>query len=240
MRIQKQKKQSFFTLIELLVVIAVISILASMLLPALGKAREKARSISCTSNLKELSLAMFLYADDNDGCFIAEKWKNAAMHPTSNIVWLGHLRFQHYAPHHIMICPTAMGKYTTGDNAATVMANPDQYTNYQECSYGLSCHCSGSWPVSLNRTRALTEFMSPAKKIMMADAAVASNSTCTDFQYGSYCILPHEINQWGFIADVHDWHANIAWVDGHVTTEKNAKHKFFTSNQRYFNPTVYY
>jgi prepilin-type N-terminal cleavage/methylation domain-containing protein/prepilin-type processing-associated H-X9-DG protein len=60
-----------FTLIELLVVIAIIAILAAILFPVFARAREKARQTSCLSNIKELSLAMQMYAADYDGKIIA-------------------------------------------------------------------------------------------------------------------------------------------------------------------------
>lgn len=109
------RRYRLFTLIELLVVIAIIAILASMLLPALGKAREKARSTQCLSNLRQTVSANFFYADDNDS-FIPIYYGDA-------MTWDRRIYVNNYVKNrNSLICPST---------------NPFKFDGYDGRCYGI-------------------------------------------------------------------------------------------------------
>ncbi len=132
-----RRSRSGFTLIELLVVIAIIAILAAMLLPALGKAKEKGQAISCLSNAKQLQICWAMYANDNNDTIVlnaiedARAWIDGSganlaynMPGATNVATVRRgLLFQYNTQERIYACP-GQRRVMWKDRNITVAATP--------------------------------------------------------------------------------------------------------------------
>jgi prepilin-type N-terminal cleavage/methylation domain-containing protein/prepilin-type processing-associated H-X9-DG protein len=169
------RKSIGFTLIELLVVIAIIAILASILFPVFAQAREKARAISCESNLKQIGLAVMQYTQDNDETFPEAQFSSAA----GTYLWSSDQCIGPYVKSHgIFLCPDDPGANTNPGHPASYIVNSYCYYDggglqglftYQYFWGGENVYCpDAGWGSGIqNVTNATVN--NPSSLIMMSD-----------------------------------------------------------------------
>lgn len=196
-----------FTLVELLIVTAIIAVLAALLFPVFAQARERARSATCLSHLRNLDTAMLMYAQDYD-----EHLPLAAAPTTVKPFFLAwHNLIDPYVRNkQVWLCPSSQIPPTDADGTPTSHFG---YNAYYLARLSLDFSSIGTTAAGVG----LGEVASPAETVVLTDArASMANSRCGPD--GKYLLPPSlaATDCWGRPSANHSGGCSIAWLDGHV------------------------
>lgn len=218
-----KRESSVFTLIELLIVIAIIAVLASMLLPALQGARERARTAGCSSNLKQIGTSFQFYHMDYGDSFPHYQNENGYA-PGTSAADTGDKDGRMW---HKILSGMYLG-YTHYENfSRTVFACPSSRADrirYQYISYGYNHMNLGSnqrgTPSSMKPAK-LTELKYPSSIIVAVDSATLADGNSLNSWRGYYLVrdAPGGTTSYYPLAR-HQSSVNILWADAHVGTTK--------------------